>query len=100
MWEKEQEESFRCLKASLVSTPVLSNAYYEKTFVVETDASPIAIRAVLVEKKKDGKIQPVQLSSRRMKQAERNFLACKGDALTVIFSIRKFRLYLLSCRRF
>lgn len=99
-WDKEMDKAFHLLKISLSSPPVLAFPNFEKPFGVETDASSVAVGAVLTQKDDDGKTHPVQFASRTMTVAERKYSACEREALAVIFALRKFRLYLLSTEPF
>lgn len=69
-------------------------------FIVETDASSVALRAVLAQKKKDGKIHRVRHGSRAMNSEEGNYSATERTTLAVIIALSKFKLYLLSTEPF
>ena len=95
-WTDEMRVAFDTLKERLTSPPLLAFPDFDAPFVVETDASSVAIGAVLAQKKEDGKVHPIQYASRTMTAAERNYSACEREALAVIFALKKFRVYLLS----
>lgn len=67
---------------------------------METDASAVALAAVMSEKKEDGGIHPIQYGRRSMTTAEKRYSASEREVLAVIFALRKFRLYLLSAEPF
>lgn len=46
----DTEKSFRGLKKSMVSPPVLSYPDFDKTFLLDTDASKLGVAAILAEK--------------------------------------------------
>ena len=96
IWTHEMTSSFNDLKNRLVSPPILSMPNFTLPFIVETDASNVAVGAVLAQKREDGKVHPVQYASRTMSAAERKYSACEREALAVVFALRKFRVYLLS----
>lgn len=73
---------------------------FDVPFAVEADASSVAVRAVLAQNKKNGKVNPLKYASRTMKKTERDYSACEREALAVIFAVKKFRVYLLSTQRF
>ena len=97
---EEMQSWFEELKRKLTTPPFSDLPDFDVTFVVETDASSVAVGAVLAQKKKDGKIHPVQYASRTMNKTERDYSDCEREALAVIFDLRKFRVYLLSTQRF
>ena len=87
---EETQKAFEGLKLKLTTPPVL----------VETDASSVAVGAVLAQKKEDKKTHPIQYASRTLSQAEREYSACEREAIAVIFALKKFRVYLLSSDSF
>jgi hypothetical protein len=48
-WTPNTQEAFEVLKAALSSAPVLSIPNFEKTFIIETDASDKGMGAVLMQ---------------------------------------------------
>lgn len=68
--------------------------------MVETDASEVAVGAVLAQEREDGKIHPVDHASINMNDAEFWFYECEREALAVVFSLKKFILYQLSSKPF
>ena len=46
-WDKQEEQSFLALKTMMATAPVLCLPYFERQFVVTTDASDVAIGAIL-----------------------------------------------------
>ena len=94
------QEAFEEVKKKLTSPPVLAFSDFEKSFVVETDASSVDVGAVLAQHKEDGKCHPVQYASRTMNDAEKKYSACEREALAVILALKKFRVYLLSTQKF
>ena len=61
-----------------------------------TYASSKAIGAVLSQKDDNGREEPMQYVSRCLNDAEQNYSTLEGESLAVIFSLKKFRPYLLS----
>ena len=57
---EEIRSSFEESKRKLTRPPLLPLPDFDVPFVVETDSSSVAVGAVLEQKKKDGKIHPVQ----------------------------------------
>ena len=95
-WTPQMSIAFQDLKQRLVSPPVLALPDFDQPFIVETDASNVALGAVLAQKCRDGAVHPIQYASRTLTPAERNYSACEREALAVVFALKKFRVYLLS----
>ena len=57
-WEKAQEESFLALKIALATAPILRLPDFDHQFVVTTDASDVAVGAILQQDVGNG-LQPV-----------------------------------------
>ena len=54
-WNENRQAAFDQLKTALVTPPVLAYPDFEQPFVVETDASNIAVGAVFAQTKEDGR---------------------------------------------
>lgn len=69
-------------------------------FIVETDASRVAVGAVLEQKGADGKAHPIYFASKTTSNDGRNYSACEREALAINFALRNFRHYLLPEKHF
>lgn len=49
LWNREAQEAFDSLKKAVSSSPVLSMPHFQLPFVIECDASGIAVGAVLTQ---------------------------------------------------
>ncbi|CAM6093914.1 unnamed protein product [Calypogeia fissa] len=78
-----------------MSAPVLTPPDWDKPFHVYIDALAFCVGSVLSQKDEDGKDHPIFYASRQMNPAERNYTMTEREALSVIFSCKKFRHYLL-----
>ena len=47
VWTEEYNKAFNALKNVLISTPVLTSPDFERTFILQTDASNYGVGAVL-----------------------------------------------------
>lgn len=97
-WTKECEESFKQLKASLTTAPVLAYADFSLPFILEIDASHRGLGAVLSQDQ-GGRIRPVAYASRALSPSERNmsnYSSMKLEFLALKWAMtEKFREYLL-----
>ena len=87
-------DAMRKLQSALVSTPI-PNSGPDSTFTLYTDASIIAVGAVLEQ---DG--HPVCFESRKLSPAERNYAVHELEMLAVVHALRTFRHYLEGCQAF
>ena len=73
VWTEECARAFQILKEKLTSAPVLSYPTFEKSFILETDASMEGLGAVLFQSQDDGLLHPVTYDSCSLTPAERNY---------------------------
>ena len=97
---EEMREAFQNRKQRVTSLPLLALPSFDEPFLVETDASNIAVGAVLAQKKRYKTLHPIQYASRTMKETEKKYSTCEKEALAVIFALKRFRVYLLSTQKF
>lgn len=92
-WGEEQDRAFRTLKEAILSSCVLRMPDFSAPFVLQTDASSVAIAAV-VSQEVDGVRQPIAFASRTLSPAERKASIYELECLAVVFGMDKFRRYL------
>lgn len=93
-WEKEQEDALNTLKGILTTAPVLIRPNWDLgEFRIETDASNVALGAVLTQRV-DGVDHVIEYASRTLTKPEMNYTTTERECLAVIFAIKKFRFYL------
>ena len=89
------QASFDTLKLALSSAPVLRTFDPARRAVLTTDASNIAVAAILTQPDDAGHQHPVAYESRKLTTAERNYPAHILELLAVVHALRVFRHYLL-----
>ena len=94
-WGPEEQASFDALKAALSSAPVLRTFDPARRAVLTTDASNVAVAAILTQPDDSGHQHPVAYESRKLTAAERNYPAHVLELLAVVQALRTFRHYLL-----
>jgi transposase InsO family protein len=93
-WGTPQEGAFQFLKEAISKPPVLRMADFSKPFVLQTDASGVALGAVLSQEV-NGIRQPVAYASRTLTAQERKASSVyELECLAVVFGIEKFLKYL------
>lgn len=91
-WTTECQEAFDLLKAELTDSPILQYPNFSEldNFILKTDASGVAIGAVLCNY--DDK--PVAYASRTLNKAEKNYSTIEKELLGIVWAVKHFRPYL------
>ena len=92
VWTEECDKAFNALKSVLTSSPVLSSPDFEKTFIVQMDASNYGIRAVLSQTDADGLEHPIAYFSRKLLDREQ-YSTIKKECLAIKLAIKAFQKY-------
>lgn len=92
--------AFLQLKKGIIFDPVLAFPNFDCAFIVEKDALSVAVGAVFSQKNGKGYLHSVHFAWRCMNSAERRYLERDREAMVFVFTLKKFRLYLLSSRKF
>ena len=91
----ECEKTCRNLKVLLSRAPIVQQHDGPKNFHIFVDASDIAIGSVLMHEYETKWFCLVFYVSRKLDKVERNYLTPEREVLGLIYSINKFRNYLL-----
>ncbi len=96
-WSEECAKAFRQAKEKIVSLNVL--VHYDQSFpiLLAGDASAYGVGAVISHVMKDGQERPIAFASRTLLPRERNYSQVEKEALSLIFGVNKFHLYLYGC---
>lgn len=96
-WTTVEEKAFEELKRKLEEN--LIRAHYDPTCetIVKTDASRSGIGGILLQKQ-GGDFVIIECASRRLSSAEANYGITDLEGLAVIYSLQKFRVYLLGIK--
>ena len=89
----EYEKAFEELKRIMTSELLLTYPDFGKPFILTTDASNVAIGAVLTQLV-EGKEKPIAYLSRTLSKAEENYSATSKELLAIYFATKTFRPYL------
>ena len=93
-WDTPQQDDFDTLKKLISQPPVLRMADFSKPFILQTDASGVALGALLSHEI-DGVRQPVAYASRTLSHQERKASSVyELECLAVLFGTEKFLKYL------
>ncbi|CAB0038566.1 unnamed protein product [Trichogramma brassicae] len=91
--DEQQQQAFEALKTALTEAPVLARPDFARPFIVQCDASALAIGGVLSQVFDDGE-HPIVYVSRVLTSAERNYTTSEKECLALLWTIRKLRPYL------
>ncbi|CAM8902253.1 unnamed protein product [Rhodiola kirilowii] len=86
--------AFDELKEALTSTPIIRAPDWTQPFEIMCDASDYAVGAVLGQKV-DKKPVVIYYASRTLDVAQKNYSTTEKELLAVVFTLEKFRSYLL-----
>eukprot|EP01052_Picozoa_sp_SAG31_P048525 SAG31_NODE_10191_length_1172_cov_23.383970_1_plen_240_part_00 len=98
MWDANPtrySSAVHAIKEALTSYPVLRQPDFNQPFTIYSDASKVAIGAVLCQQI-EGSMYAIHYASRSLIAAEKNYSVQELEALAIIFAVKKFRKYLLS----
>jgi hypothetical protein len=97
IWGQRQQEAYQTLKDKLCNTPVLAYPNFELPFILTTDASQVAVAAILSQVQ-EGVERPIAYASRQMNKAERAYSASEAEMLALVWATKYFRCYLYGKR--
>lgn len=94
LWSREASNAFDALKQALTSAPILGFPCPNGEFILDTDASDLAIGAELSQIQ-EGETRVIAFSSYVLTPAQRNYCTTRKELLAVVCFTRVFRHYLL-----
>jgi len=95
MEDEVSRRAFEQLKSALQVAPILRTPDWNKPFLVCCDASGEAMGSTLSQLDENGHDHPIHFASRKLTSTEKNYTMTEQEGLVVIFSLNKFRHYLL-----
>ena len=98
-WGPRQKSTFQKVKKLLLSSRVLTHFNDQLPLILECDASPYGLGAILSHQFPDSNKKPVGFASRTLSTAELNYSHLDKEALVIIFGVKKFHQYIYG-RRF
>lgn len=95
IWTSEHSTAYRELKDNFRRTVELSHYRIDQTFYLQADASDKGISGILFQIDENNDHQIISLVSRGLMQAEINYTTTEKELLAIVYSMLKFRIYLL-----
>ncbi|XP_058041925.1 uncharacterized protein LOC131199783 [Ahaetulla prasina] len=93
-WTMECQAAFEKLKRLFAAEPILKHPDMDVPFVIQADASDVAVGAVLLQNNVDGKLQPCAFTSRKLTETERRWAIWEKEAFAVHWALRTWRQFL------
>merc|ERR1711893_445229 len=99
VWTPECQEAFETLKVKLTTAPVLGFASMEDPFILDTDASDVAMGAVLSQVQ-NGQERVIAYGSKALSKEERNYCVTRRELLAVVYFVDHYKYYLAGGKLF
>ena len=93
VWGEEQKRSFKELKNKMSNAESLAYFDQEAETVIVSDASPVGLGAVLLQKQQ-GVMKVVAYASRCLSDVERRYSQTEKEALGIVWACERFHVYL------
>ncbi|KAF8694651.1 hypothetical protein RHS03_08150, partial [Rhizoctonia solani] len=93
-WGNPEETAFKELKTLVTQSPVLIHSNPELPYYLETDASGVAMGAILSQRGPDNRLHPVAYMSKSFSGAETNYNTHDKELLAIIKALEEWRIFL------
>ncbi|CCO35566.1 hypothetical protein RSOLAG1IB_11470 [Rhizoctonia solani AG-1 IB] len=93
-WEELKDNSFQELKQCVTNQPVLVHSNPSKPYFLETNASGVAMGAILSQRLDDRRLHPITYMSKSFNDAERNYDTHDKELLAIIKAFEEWQIFL------
>ena len=93
-WGSAQQQAFDKSKELLQGDQVLTHYNPAQPLLLQTDASPYGLGAVISQIDPDGQERPISFASRSLTPSEKNYAQHEKEGLSIIFGLKKYHKYL------
>jgi hypothetical protein len=93
-WSDVHDKAFKTVITALTTAPVLASPKFGEPFIIESDASKIAVGGCLLQVQADGLEHPILFVSRKLNKHEAKYPSVESEALGMIFCLKEFRPYI------
>lgn len=94
MWGSAQNDAFEAIKKAMSSVPQLGFFDSNDRTAIMADASPIGLGAVLLQTDSSGESRVICYASKSLTDTERRYCQTEKEALGLVWSVERFRMYL------
>jgi hypothetical protein len=95
-WGEPEEHSFQELKWRITNRPVLAHLDPSKPYFLETDASGLAMGAILSQRSEDRRLNPIAYMSKSFNHTEWNYNTHDKELLAIIQALKEWHIFLES----
>ena len=93
VWDESCDQSFRKLKAIMISRPVLKAPDFASPFQLSVDASDTGVGAMLTQFDESGHEHPVAYFSKKLDAHQKNYATIEKEALALLLALSHFEVY-------
>ncbi|KAF8751163.1 hypothetical protein RHS01_08782 [Rhizoctonia solani] len=93
-WSNLEEAAFQELKLLVTQSPVLIHSNPDLPYYLETDASGVAMGAILSQRGPDNRLHPIAYMSKSFSGAEANYDTHDKELLAIIKALEEWRIFL------
>ena len=94
MWGLEQQVAFHAIKEALTQPPVLGLPNKEDEFILDTDASDLAVGAELIQVQ-NGQEKVISYGSFSLTKEQKRYCTTRKELLAIVRFTRLYKYYLL-----
>ena len=93
-WGEAEQQCFETTKKLITGAGVLVYYNSDQPLILQCDASPYGVGAVLCHRMEDNSDKPIAFASRTLNIAEKNYSQLDKEGASVMFGLKKFHKYL------
>ncbi|KAF8707742.1 hypothetical protein RHS03_03516, partial [Rhizoctonia solani] len=93
-WDNLEEAAFQELKALVTKSPVLIHSNPELPYYLETNASGVAMGAILSQQGEDNQLHPIAYMSKSFSGTKANYDTHNKELLAIIKALEEWRIFL------
>ena len=93
IWTDKQQQAFEKIKATLSSAPALGLPDFRKPFVIQSDASDVAVGGMLYQTGADGNPIVIGYHSKTLKKSQKNWTVTEKEFYGIKVCVEKWRVY-------
>ena len=93
VWNQQADQAFRKLKEFICKPPVLRLPDLSRDFILRTDASNVAVGAILLQEY-DGMFFPISYASKMLSRSQQAYSTIERESLAIIWAVQKYYQYL------